>query len=237
MKLDDAKLIAEGKAKRIYENDQDTLLLEFKNSLTAFDGQKKDEMDKKGIFNCMISSKLFQMLEEKGIATHFVDMPKENLMIVKKVEIILVEVVCRNIATGSLIKRLPFKDGERLDPPLVEFFYKNDDYHDPLVNTSHILRLDLATKDDLKQMKELTLKINTILTDFFEKQEITLYDFKLEFGKDKNGNILLADEITPDTCRLRNKQDQKILDKDIFRQNLGGLFEAYQEVFNRVVGD
>ena len=221
--MNDLKLIAEGKAKKIYERDQDTLLLEFKNSLTAFDGQKKDEMDKKGLFNCMISSKLFQMLEEKGIATHFIDMPKENHMVVKKVEIVLVEVICRNIATGSLIKRLPFKDGEKIDPPLVEFFYKNDDYHDPLVNTAHILALNLATKEDLKKMKELTLKINDILTDFFEK--------------DKDGNILLADEITPDTCRLRNKKDQKILDKDIFRQNLDGLFDAYQEVYNRVVGE
>ena len=232
------KLIYEGKAKRIYsiQNDSNNYIQEFKDDATAFNGIKKDSIKNKGIRNTSISSSIFTFLNESGIPTHFLGKISDNEMLVKKVEIIKVEVVCRNIAAGSLVKKFEFKEGDKLEKPLIEFYYKSDEAGDPLFTDEHIFRMKLATFNELSAIKGMTFKINELLKEFFSERGIDLVDFKLEFGRDiSNDNaIILADEISPDTCRLWDKETGKKLDKDRFRFDLGGVEEAYEEIEKRL---
>ncbi|TDL66276.1 phosphoribosylaminoimidazolesuccinocarboxamide synthase [Rhodococcus qingshengii] len=231
------ELLYEGKAKRIFRtDDEQTVLIEYKDSATAFNGQKKADIMGKGRLNNEITSLLFLKLKENGIPSHFIKRISETEQLVKRVTIIPLEVVVRNIAAGSLSKRLGIEEGKELTKPLVEFYLKNDDLGDPLLTTDHIYELNIATKEELTILKEKALKINTVLSSFFTELGINLIDFKLEFGKDHDGQILLADEISPDTCRLWDKKTNEKLDKDVFRRDLGSLTEAYETVFNRLGG-
>jgi len=230
------KLLYEGKAKRIYETENpNEVICEFKDSLTAFNGEKADVESGKGALNCAITTLIFEALESDGIPTHLIKQIDETKQLVKKVDIILIEVVVRNIVAGSLAKRLGIKEGTKLPFTIVEFYYKNDALNDPLINDDHALALNLVkSRDELDLLREYGLKVNNFLTKFFDKVNLTLVDFKIEFGRDKNGNIILADEITPDSCRLWDKETGKKLDKDLFRFNLGNIKEAYTEVLNRL---
>ncbi|NPA54875.1 MAG: phosphoribosylaminoimidazolesuccinocarboxamide synthase [Epsilonproteobacteria bacterium] len=230
------ELLYEGKAKRIYSTKhQDEVICEFKDSLTAFNGEKKDTQKGKGALNLAITTLIFQELEKAGIPTHLIRKLDNTKQLVKKCEIILIEVVVRNIAAGSLAKRLGLKEGERLPFTIVEFYYKKDELNDPLINDDHAMILNLVKdRKELELLREYGKKINTFLIDFFDKAGMTLVDFKVEFGRDAKGNIILADEITPDSCRLWDKKTGKKLDKDIFRQDLGDLMSAYKEVLQRI---
>jgi len=233
------ELLYEGKAKRLFTTDDPNLLIaEFKDDLTAFNGEKHSQEAGKGALNNKISTELFKLLENAGIPTHFVDRPDDNHMLVKKVDIILIEVVVRNIATGSLSKRLGIEDGTELPFTLVEFYYKRDDLGDPIINDEHCLILDLIKSEaDLEELKRLGREINTILKAFFAKKGLNLVDFKVEFGYDSEGNILLADEISPDSCRFWDMETNEKLDKDRFRQGLGNVKVAYEEVLKRILGE
>lgn len=229
-------LIYEGKAKKIFSTDSpDVFLQEFKDDATAFNGLKKDKIPHKGELNNQISSKIFEYLKENDIPTHFIKKVSDTEMLVKKVDIIKVEVVCRNIAAGSLVKKFGFTEGEELEQPIVEYYLKSDELGDPLFTEDHIFALGLTDKFGLEIIKKMTLRINTLLKKFFIDKEIKLVDFKLEFGKDKHGNIILADEISPDTCRLWDSKTHKKLDKDRFRFDMGEVEEAYMEIKNRIV--
>ncbi|NYE08882.1 phosphoribosylaminoimidazole-succinocarboxamide synthase [Bacillus niacini] len=231
------ELLYEGKAKRIFSTDEEqTVLIEYKDSATAFNGQKKADITGKGRLNNEITSLLFLKLQEQGIPSHFIKRISETEQLVKRVTIIPLEVVVRNIAAGSLSKRLGIEEGKELIKPLVEFYLKNDDLGDPLLTTEHVYELNLATEEELNILKEKALKINTVLSSFFTELGINLIDFKLEFGKDNEGEILLADEISPDTCRLWDKKTNEKLDKDVFRRDLGSLTEAYETILARLGG-
>ncbi len=226
--------IYEGKAKRVYETDNpDLVIQEFKDDATAFDATKKGTIKEKGVINNEISCALFQILESKGIPTHFVEKLNQREMLVRRVEIIMVEVTMRNISAGGLSKLLSIDEGIVLKSPVLEYHYKSDALHDPLINNYHIEMLELATSKEMKKIKNYSFSINEILKDFFLKTGLKLVDFKLEFGRHK-GRILLADEISPDTCRLWDKKTNEKLDKDRFRRDLGKIEEAYQEVLKRI---
>ena len=227
--------IYEGKAKQLFTTDNPDLLVQyFKDEATAFDGKKKGIIEHKGILNNKISSRIFKMLEEKGIKTHFVETLSDREMLVKRLRIIPVEVVIRNIAAGSLCKRLGLEEGLELKEPTLEFFLKNDPLGDPMINEYHARVFGWATDAELNQMKETAFKINKILSEFFSVRGIILVDFKLEFGEHK-GEVLLGDEITPDGCRLWDKATREKMDKDRFRRDLGKVEEAYQEVLRKVM--
>ena len=228
------KKIYEGKAKILYETDKpDLVIQEFKDDATAFDATKRGSIKQKGVINNEISSALFQLLESKGIPTHFVKKLSDREMLIKRLEIILVEVTIRNISAGGLSKLLGIEEGIVLKTPLLEYHYKKDELHDPLVNDYHIDMLGLATSKEMKKIKDYSFSINEILKDFFSKAGLKLVDFKLEFGRHK-GKMLLGDEISPDTCRLWDKKTNEKLDKDRFRRDLGKIEEAYQEVLKRI---
>ncbi len=230
--------IYEGKAKKLYtlKGYQSLLLQEFKDDATAFNAQKRGEILNKGIINCELTTFIFTYLAKQGIRNHFVKQISPNEMIIKRLKIVPIEVVLRNIAAGSLLKKTNFKEGTLLSKPIVEFYYKDDLLGDPMINDSHALAMKIANENDLKVLKQMALKINLILKPFFLKRGMKLVDFKLEFGKDITGKILLGDEITPDTCRLWDKKTGKKLDKDRFRFDLGGVNEAYAEVRKRITG-
>ncbi|GAW92171.1 phosphoribosylaminoimidazolesuccinocarboxamide synthase [Calderihabitans maritimus] len=226
----------EGKAKRIYQTDDENLVwIEYKDEATAFDGLKKGVISGKGYYNNQISAILFAWLEEKGIPTHFVELAGEREMIVKRLEIIPVEVVARNVAAGSLSKRLGLEEGTPLQRPVLEFYYKCDELHDPMINEYHIATLELATSEQMDIIKKRAWEINELLTGYFKEKGIILVDFKLEFGIHQ-GEVLLGDEISPDTCRFWDAESREKLDKDRFRRDLGGVEEAYREILNRLKG-
>ncbi len=230
----------EGKAKIIYAtDDSDVLISYFKDDATAFNAQKRGQIADKGIVNCKVATHLFQLLESQGVKTHWIETPSEREMRVRAVKIIPLEVVVRNLAAGSLCKQTGLALGTVLTPPLVEFYYKNDDLGDPLLTRDRIRVMDIASEAQINELIRLAEKINTILQTFFQRCQITLVDFKLEFGLDQANNILLADEISPDTCRLwdqaKSDQADRVLDKDRFRQDLGQVAEAYQEVLQRIL--
>lgn len=228
-------LIYEGKAKRLYTTDNaEEFIQEFKDDATAFNGLKKDKIPHKGELNNQISSIIFEHLIKEGIPTHFIRKISDTEMLVKKVSIVKTEVVCRNVAAGSLVKKLGFTEGTELDPPIIEMYLKSDELGDPLFTDDHILALEIATREELKTIREHALHINSILKEFFAERGIRLIDFKLEFGRDKDGKIILADEISPDTCRLWDAATGKKLDKDRFRFDLGDVEEAYKEIMKRV---
>jgi len=230
----------EGKAKILFTTDDPHILLSrYKDDATAFNALKKGTIANKGEMNCAIASHIFQYLEAQGIATHFIKQVSPNEMQVAAVKILAIEVVVRNIAAGSICKRLGLEQGQILKEPLVEFFYKNDDLGDPLITEAHIAMLDLATPEQVAQLKKLAIEINSRLQVFFDKCSLTLVDFKVEIGANVTGKLLLADEISPDTCRLWDQNiadpSDRIMDKDRFRQDLGKITEAYQEVTKRVL--
>ena len=232
--MEKGKALYEGKAKILYETDNPDLFIQyFKDDATAFNAEKKGTIADKGVMNNKISSKVFQFLEAEGVHTHFVEQLSDREMLIKKVEIVQVEVIVRNIAAGSVCRNFGVKEGIRFDPPVLEFCYKNDEYGDPLMNAAHIMAFGLANREEIEKIQEMTYKINRLMSAFFEKLKLDLVDFKLEFGRHK-GEIILADEISPDTCRLWEAGTGRKLDKDRFRHDLGNIEEAYQEVLERV---
>ena len=234
--MEKTTLLYEGKAKKVwYTEDENLLISEFKDSLTAFNGEKKSSEVGKGALNNKISTELFKYLEEKGISTHYVDMLDDNNMLHKKADVIYIEVIVRNIATGSLSKNLGIADKTVLPFTLVEFDYKNDALGDPKLNDQHCLILNLVNNtDELDYIRFMARRINTLLSEFYAELDIKVVDFKLEFGRDKDGNIILIDELSPDNFRLWDKETDEKLDKDRFRQGLGGLTEAYRQVLDRI---
>ena len=236
--MEKKELLYEGKAKKIWATDDENLVIsEFKDDLTAFNGEKKSSEAGKGALNNKISTELFKLLEEKGIPTHFVKMLDDNHMLHKKADVILIEVIVRNIATGSLSRNLGIEDGKVLPFTLVEFDYKNDELGDPKLNDQHALILGLVDfQDELDKLRRMARQINDILKPYFADKGLNLVDFKLEFGKDKEGNIILIDEISPDNCRFWDIESGEKMDKDRFRQGLGGLTVAYEQVLNRILG-
>jgi phosphoribosylaminoimidazole-succinocarboxamide synthase len=229
--------IYRGKAKSVYEGEGNTYIMEFRDDLTAGDGAKKATKAGKGALNAEISAKFFEVLIEAGINTHFIQFEPPNKHIVKRVKIAPLEVICRNIAAGSILKRYPFEKGQKFEPPIVEMGYKDDAYHDPLLNDAIAIALGAAEdRAELDEMREITVKVNEVLSEFLKTRGITLVDFKLEFGRDSDGNLLLADEVTPDTCRFWDADTGEIMDKDRFRQDLGDVIAYYEEVRRRVVG-
>ncbi len=234
--MEKRELLYEGKAKKIWKTDDPNLLIsEFKDSLTAFNGEKKDEQAGKGALNNKISTILFEYLESKGVPTHFVKMLDSNHMLHKAAEVIKIEVIVRNIATGSLSRNLGIEDGKVLPFTLVEFDYKNDELGDPKLNDQHCLILGLVKEQaELDYIRYMARKINRFLSEFYAQAGLKLVDFKLEFGRDSNDNIILIDELSPDNFRLWDKDTNEKMDKDRFRQGLGGLIEAYEEVLKRI---
>ncbi|MFA5087748.1 MAG: phosphoribosylaminoimidazolesuccinocarboxamide synthase [Candidatus Omnitrophota bacterium] len=234
--MEKLKKIYEGKAKILYETESpDRLIQYFKDDATAFNAKKKGTIHEKGVMNNKISTKIFEFLASEGIPTHYEKTLSDRDMLVKRVEIVPVEVIIRNRAAGSLSRILGLAEGTSLANPVLEFCYKKDELNDPMINESHILALRLATDPEIQSIKKYALKINELMQRFFAKLNLELIDFKLEFGRFK-GTIILADEISPDTCRLWDATTGKKLDKDRFRLDLGNIEEAYQEILSRVGG-
>jgi phosphoribosylaminoimidazole-succinocarboxamide synthase len=234
--MEKGKLIYEGKAKKVFEtNDKNLYIQEFKDDATAFDATKRGTIMGKGVVNNKVSAKLLELLESKGVETHFVKLLNDRDMLVKKLDILLIEVTVRNIVAGGMAKLLGMEEGIVLKEPVFEYHYKSDPLHDPLINEYHIRTLNLASDNELNIVQKRSFEINHILKDFFTKRKIDLVDFKLEFGRHKD-KILLGDEISPDTCRLWEHGTKKKLDKDRFRRDLGDIEEAYQEVLKRTIG-
>lgn len=230
------KLLYEGKAKQVFtaEGEPGKLILSYKNDATAFNGQKKANFTGKGKYNNLISARVFDYLHEKGIPTHFKECLNDTEQLVDETTIIPVEVVVRNIAAGSITKRLNFKEKTVFEPPLLELFYKDDALGDPLINDQHALLLAGISNADLDIIKEAALQINQQLQKFFAQIDLQLADFKLEFGRNQTGEIVLADEISPDTCRLWDKQTGEKMDKDVFREDLGDLVTVYDKILQRL---
>ena len=233
------ELIYEGKAKKVFScDDPDKVIIEFKDDATAFNSLKKARFEGKGKLNCLISARIFEHLIKNNIPTHFLELKNENTMIAQKIEVIPLEIVLRNIAYGSLCKQTTIKSGEILAKPLIDIYLKNDELNDPLITKDRIELMNILSPNDLESIINLTLKINIILKSFFKSIHLQLVDFKLEFGYDFRNNILLGDEISPDNCRLwdlNQKNDTIVsLDKDRFRNDLGGLIEAYSEILRRI---
>lgn len=227
--------IYEGKAKRLYTTDENgVVIVEYKDSFTAFNGEKKATMGGKGELNNKISSKLFEYLAEKGIESHFIKQLDDTHQAVKHVKILPLEVIVRNITTGSLCKRLGVAEGMTLPRPLIEFCYKDDALGDPFITEDHALLFGWATEEDIAKIKDISFRVNKELAAYFDKLNVVLVDFKLEFGKDKDGNLMLADEISPDTCRFWDKSTGDHLDKDRFRKDLGNVLGAYEEIWKRI---
>ena len=233
------KLIYEGKAKKVYSHeDSDKVIIEFKDDATAFNALKKAKFEGKGKLNCSISARIFEFLIKNNIPTHFLELKNENTMIAHKIKVIPLEIVLRNTAYGSLCKQTTIESGTVLSEPLIDIYLKNDDLNDPLITKDRIKLMNIISTKDLEFILNLTLKINKILKSFFKNMQLQLVDFKLEFGYDLKKNIILGDEISPDNCRLwdlNQKNDTIVsLDKDRFRNDLGGLIEAYSEINRRI---
>lgn len=227
----------EGKAKKVFKTDDENLyIVDYKDDATAFNGEKKGTIAGKGVINNIMSNHMFQLLEKQGVPTHFVEQLSERETVVKKVFIVPLEVIIRNISAGSFAKRYGVNEGIVFEQPTIEFSYKNDDLGDPLINDYHAMALKLATADEIETIKKMAFKVNEVMKAYFDTLNVTLVDFKLEFGKTTDGTIILADEISPDTCRLWDKDTGEKLDKDRFRRDLGNVEEAYQEILRRLTG-
>jgi phosphoribosylaminoimidazole-succinocarboxamide synthase len=228
----------EGKAKKVFStNDESKVIVYYKDDATAFNGEKKGQIEDKGVFNNTITSALFKLLESKGVKTHFIEKLNDREQLCKKVQIVPLEVIVRNVAAGSMAKRLGLNEGMELKTTVFELSYKNDDLGDPLINDHHAVAIGLTTFEELKTIYGMADKINEVLKEFFLKQNIKLIDFKIEFGKTSDGEIILADEISPDTCRFWDATTNEKLDKDRFRRDLGNVKEAYVEILNRITGE
>ncbi|MBZ4664238.1 MAG: purC [Caloramator sp.] len=232
--MEKLNMLYEGKAKKVYEtNEVDKLIVYYKDDATAFNGLKKDVILDKGILNNSISSIIFKKLQENNIKTHFIEKLSDREQLVKKVSIVPLEVIVRNYAAGSIVKRLGLKEGQKFNEPILEISYKNDSLQDPLINDYHAIALGLVERNELINIYDTALKINSLLTNMFEEIGIILIDFKLEFGR-KRHEVILADEISPDTCRLWDKETLYKYDKDRFRQDLGNVIEGYREILKRL---
>lgn len=228
----------EGKAKKVFATDDPNLVIvSYKDDATAFDGMKKGEIAGKGVVNNRMSNYLMSLLEKAGVPTHFVKELSDRETLVKKVSIVPLEVIIRNVSAGSFAKRYGVEEGIVFDSPTIEFSYKNDDLHDPLLNSYHALALKLATGEEIEKIKTMAFKINEVLKEYFAGLKVKLIDFKLEFGRTPEGEIVLADEISPDTCRFWDAETNEKLDKDRFRRDLGGVEDAYREMMKRVFGN
>ena len=227
----------EGKAKKVYAtNDPDLVIVDYKDDATAFNGEKKGTISGKGVVNNRMTNFMFKMLEKEGVPTHLVEEISDRETIVKKVSIVPLEVIIRNVAAGSFSKRMGVEEGKQLLCPILEFSYKNDDLGDPFINDYYALALGLATKEELDTIAKYAFKVNEFMVNFFKGLNIDLIDFKIEFGKTSDGTIILADEISPDTCRFWDSTTHEKLDKDRFRRDMGGVEEAYQEIMKRLMG-
>ena len=233
--MEKREMMYEGKAKKVFRTDkEDLLIVDYKDDATAFNGQKKGQILGKGAVNNVMANIIFQMLEEKGIPTHFVEQLSERETLVKAVRILPLEVIIRNVTAGSFSKRYGVEEGRLLARPILEFSYKNDELGDPQINDDHILALELATEEELAMVRKYAFMVNDALKEFFLEKGLKLIDFKIEFGKTADGTILLADEISPDTCRLWDVVTNEKMDKDRFRRDLGNVEETYQEVLSRM---
>lgn len=233
--MEKTKVLYEGKAKIMYETDEPgKLIVYFKDDATAGNGEKKGTIEGKGAINNEMSTYFFKMLKDRGIESHFVEKISDREMVVKSLKMIALEVIVRNVAAGSLAKRLGFPEGTPLSTPVLEYCYKNDELGDPLVNRYHIMVLNAASVNELDEIEHISFSVNQILSNFLRSKNINLIDFKLEFGRDENGKIILADEISPDNCRFWDITTNEKLDKDRFRRDMGGVEEAYQEMLKRV---
>lgn len=236
--MEKATQLYEGKAKKVYAtNDPDLVIVSYKDDATALDGLKKGTISGKGVINNKMSNYLCRLLEKHGVPTHFVEELNDRETVVKKVSIVPLEVIIRNISAGSFAKRYGVEEGIVFAEPTIEFSYKNDDLHDPLINSYHALALGLATKKEIEEIKAMAFKVNDILKEYFLSLNVKLVDFKLEFGRLKDGTIVLADEISPDTCRFWDADTNEKLDKDRFRRDMGGVEDAYNEMMKRVFGN
>ncbi|MGL4107375.1 phosphoribosylaminoimidazolesuccinocarboxamide synthase [Clostridium sp. LP20] len=236
--MEKLEMMYEGKAKKIYATEKaDEVVVYYKDDATAFNGEKKDQINNKGILNNAITTMIFEMLNKEGIKTHFIEKLNEREQLCKKVEIIPLEVIVRNVAAGSMAKRLGLEEGYKLKTTVFEFSYKDDELGDPLINSYHAVAIGAATFEEIKVILDITAKVNDLLKEFFSKLNINLVDFKIEFGKLANGEIVLADEISPDTCRFWDATTGEKLDKDRFRRNMGNVEEAYVEILNRIKGE
>lgn len=232
--MEKKELLYEGKAKKVYTTgNPDVLIVDYKDDATAFNGVKKGTIVGKGVVNNRMTNHIFKMLEEKGIPTHFIEELSDRETAVKKVEIVPLEVIVRNVAAGSFSKKLGIEEGFRLLSPTLEFSYKNDELGDPMINDYYAVAIGAATREEIDKITELVFKINEILVDYFKSIKVDLIDFKVEFGRYK-GQIILADEISPDTCRFWDSETHEKLDKDRFRRDLGHVEEAYEEIYRRI---
>ena len=228
----------EGKAKKVYAtNDPNLVIVDYKDDATAFNGEKKGTISGKGVINNRMTNFMFKMLEKEGVPTHLVEEISDRETIVKKVSIVPLEVIIRNVAAGSFSKRMGVEEGKQLLCPILEFSYKNDDLGDPFINDYYALALGIATKEDIDTIAKYAFKVNEFMVKFFKGLNIDLIDFKIEFGKTSDGTIILADEISPDTCRFWDSTTHEKLDKDRFRRDMGGVEEAYQEIMKRLMGE
>ncbi|RIP35692.1 phosphoribosylaminoimidazolesuccinocarboxamide synthase [Staphylococcus gallinarum] len=228
-------LLYEGKAKRIYSTDvKNVLRVEYKDEVTAGNGAKKDHIEGKGRLNNQITSRIFNYIKKEGIGSHFIEQISETEQLVEAVEIIPLEVVVRNIAAGSITKRLGLEKGHEFETPLVEFFYKNDDLNDPLITEDHIALLNLASESEVQTLKESAKAINAKLVQLMDEMGLRLVDFKIEFGRTQDGRVILADEISPDTCRIWDKNSDTNFDKDVYREDTGSIIETYQTFLNKL---
>ena len=229
------EMLYEGKAKKIFRTeDENKVIVYYKDDATAFNGEKKSQISDKGLLNNSITSVIFSMLEKNGVKTHFIEKLSDREQLCEKVEIIPLEVIVRNVAAGSMAKRLGLEEGSELKTTVLELSYKNDELGDPLINDYHAVGIGATTFEELDKIYDMTKKINELLKDFFIKQNVKLIDFKIEFGRDKNGDVVLADEISPDTCRFWDATTNEKLDKDRFRRDMGNVKDAYVEILNRI---
>lgn len=236
--MEKKEMLYEGKAKKVYATDNpEVLLVDYKDDATAFNGLKKGTIAGKGAINNRVTNFMMQLLEKEGVPTHFVEELSERETLVKKVSIVPLEVIIRNISAGSFAKRYGVEEGIVFAEPTIEFSYKNDDLGDPLINEYHALALGVATKEEIETIKNMAFKVNAVMKEFFKKLNVDLVDFKLEFGKVADGTIVLADEISPDTCRFWDSTTHEKLDKDRFRRDLGNVEDAYAEMMKRILGE
>ena len=232
------EMLYEGKAKRVYATENpEVLLVDYKDDATAFNGLKKGTISGKGAINNRVTNYMMKILEQKGVPTHFVEELSERRTLVKKVSIVPLEVIIRNISAGSFAKRYGVEEGIAFDEPTIEFSYKNDDLGDPLINSYHAIALKLATKEEIETIKNMAFKVNEVMKAYFKGLNVDLVDFKLEFGRLTDGTIVLADEISPDTCRFWDSETHEKLDKDRFRRDLGNVEDAYKEMMKRILGE
>ena len=236
--MEHGKQIYEGKAKILYEtSNPDEILVYYKDDATAGNGAKKGTIVDKGIMNNKMTAFFFDLLAKHGIKHHYISMPSEREMIVQKLQIVPLEVIVRNVAAGSLAKRLGLEEGVPMKRTVLEFCYKNDELGDPMLNRYHILAMDIATESELDEIARISFEVNDILTKFLKDRGVDLIDFKLEFGRNSKGEIILADEISPDNCRFWDSKTKEKLDKDRFRRDLGGVEDAYKEMLHRLTGE